>query len=219
MLCNFLIFAVLLGISNQSVQPLVGVTRETGVPSLQPAPSLEPSFSMPVRVVSWAMAFCAIALLCRASYIQLFHDRELLAKETLVFASDGVKRPQRNPRLNSLAAEIPRGNIYDRNGVLLATSSWAEIEKRRADYQKFGHFDRLVRPARWPPLSVRRGHGSSAGSCARRREVPRHQLLAYEHDSNPRLQGYTNYEDLAPVVRVRHQRGQPHFARSFKPSP
>ncbi len=38
MLCNFLIFAVLLGISNQSVQPLVAVTRESGVPASNPPP-------------------------------------------------------------------------------------------------------------------------------------------------------------------------------------
>src|SRR5580693_2106887 len=106
MLSNFLIFAVLLGISNQSAQPLMAVTRDAGVPAAQPAPSLEPSFRAPVRVVSWAVGFCALALLCRATYIQAFHDRELLAKDTLVYTLDGVKRPQHNPRLNLLAAEI-----------------------------------------------------------------------------------------------------------------
>ena len=94
MLCNFLIFAVFLGISNQSVQPLVAVTRESGVPSSHPAASLEPSFRMPVRVVSWAMGLCALTLLGRAVYIQAFHDRELLAKDTFVIAQDGQKRHQ-----------------------------------------------------------------------------------------------------------------------------
>ena len=101
---------------------------------------------MPVRIVSWSFAVAALLLLGRATYIQVFHDRELLAKDTFVYTLDGVKRPQHNPRLNLLAAEIPRGNIYDRNGVLLATSSWPELEKRRDDYQKLGvSIDSLAR--------------------------------------------------------------------------
>ena len=209
MLCNFLIFAVLLGISNQSVQPLVAVTRESGVPSIRPTASLEPSFRGPVQIVSWAMAFCALALLGRATYIQVFHDRELLAKDTLVYALDGVKRPQHNPRLNLLAAEIPRGNIYDRNGMLLASSSWAEVEKRRADYQKLGvNIDSLARlDSRLYPFGPATAH--LLGDLRTRDSFQGANSSLIERDSNPRLQGYTNYEDLAPVVRVRHQRDNP----------
>ena len=58
-------------------------------------------------------------------------DQEFLARDVKIFESDGVKRAQHNPRLTSLAREIPRGNIYDRNGVLLATSDWNELERRR----------------------------------------------------------------------------------------
>ncbi len=209
MLCNFLIFAVLLGISNQSVQPLVAVTRESGVPSAQPPPVLSPRSAVPVRVVSWAMAFCALALLGRATYIQVFHDRELLAKDTFVYALDGVKRPQHNPRLNLLAAEIPRGNIYDRNGMLLATSSWAEVEKRRADYQKLGvNIDTLARlDSRLYPFGPATAH--LLGDLRTGENFHATNASLIEHDSNPRLQGYTDYEDLAPVVRVRHQRDNP----------
>jgi hypothetical protein len=209
MLSNYLIFAVLLGISNQSVQPLVAVTRESGMPPALPVASLEPSFRVPVRVVSWSLALCAIALLCRATYIEVFHDRELLAKDTLVYASDGVKRPQHNPRLNLLAAEIPRGNIYDRNGVLLATSSWAEVEKRRADYQKLGiSIDSLAHlDSRLYPFGPATAHLLGDLRTGEKFHASNSSLI--EHDSNPRLQGYATYEDLAPVVRVRHQRGNP----------
>ena len=67
----------------------------------------------------------------KAADYQVFHDRDYLARDTHVFEDDGVKRAQHNPRLNSLAHEIQRGNILDRNGILLATSDWQEIEKRR----------------------------------------------------------------------------------------
>lgn len=209
MLSNFLIFAVLLGISNQSVQPLVALTREAGLPAAKAAPSLEPAFRVPVRVVCWSLGLCAIALLCRATYIEVFHDRELLAKDTLVYAQDGVKRPQHNPRLNLLAAEIPRGNIYDRNGVLLATSSWPDVEKRRADYQKLGiSIDSLARlDSRLYPFGPATSHLLGDLRTGEKFHATNSSLI--EHDSNPRLQGYANYEDLAPVVRVRHQRGNP----------
>jgi cell division protein FtsI/penicillin-binding protein 2/cell division protein FtsW (lipid II flippase) len=191
MLSNFLIFAVLLGISNQSVQPRAASTREQ---------SLEPAFRVPVRVVGWSFAFAALALLGRATYIQVFHDRELLAKD---------KRPQHNPRLNLLAAEIPRGNIFDRNGVLLATSSWPEIEKRRDDYQKLGvSIDSLARlDSRLYPFGPDTAHLLGDVRTGEKFHATNASLI--EHDSNARLQGYADYSDLAPVVRVRHQRGNP----------
>ena len=34
--------------------------------------------------------------------------------------------------------DIPKGSIYDRNGLPLATSSWDELEKHRAQYQQLG---------------------------------------------------------------------------------
>jgi cell division protein FtsW (lipid II flippase)/cell division protein FtsI/penicillin-binding protein 2 len=209
MLSNFLIFAVLLGISNQSVQPQVAPTGEAGMPGARAAQSLEPVFRLPVRVVSWSFGFAALLLLGRAAYIQIFHDRELLAKDTFVYTLDGVKRPQHNPRLNLLAAEIPRGNVYDRNGVLLATSSWPEIEKRRDEYQKLGvSIDSLARlDSRLYPFGSDTAHVLGDLRTGEKFHATNSSLI--EHDSNARLQGYADYGDLAPVVRVRHQRGNP----------
>ncbi len=155
------------------------------------------------------MGLCALTLVGRAVYIQAFHDRELLAKDTFVIAQDGQKRHQFNPRLNSLAAEIPRGNIYDRNGVLLATSSWAEIEKRKDEYQKLGvSIDSMARlDSRLYPFGPATAHLLGDLRTGEKFHATNSSLI--EHDSNPRLQGYANYEDLAPVVRVRHQRGNP----------
>jgi cell division protein FtsI/penicillin-binding protein 2/cell division protein FtsW (lipid II flippase) len=208
MLANFLIFAVLLGISNQSVQP-AAVKGEDGMAGVQPVESLEPSFRVPVRLVSWSFGLAALLLLGRATYIQVFHDKELLAKDTNVYTLDGVKRPQHNPRLNLLAAEIPRGNIYDRNGVLLATSSWDELEKRREDYQKLGvSLDALGRlDSRFYPFGPATAHLLGDLRTGEKFHATNSSLI--EHDSNARLQGYADYSDLAPVVRVRHQRANP----------
>jgi cell division protein FtsI/penicillin-binding protein 2 len=143
-------------------------------------------------------------------YIQAFHDQELLVKNALVFTQDGVKRPQRNPRLNLLAASIPRGNIFDRNGVLLATSSWAELEKRRGEYQRLGiSVDQTCSrmDSRHYPFGPATVH--LLGDLRTGENFHATNTSLVEHDSNARLQGYTDYAELAPVVRYRHQQANP----------
>ena len=49
-----------------------------------------------------------------------------------------MRRYQYNPRLLEVARELPKGTIFDRNGIPLATSDWAQIEAHRADYEKLG---------------------------------------------------------------------------------
>jgi cell division protein FtsW (lipid II flippase) len=204
MLANFFIFAVLLGISNQTARAEAAIT-ETASPE-----ELPPMFRLPVRVVSISLALCAAALVAKAISIQVLHDQELLIKDAFVFAQDGVKRPQHNPRLNLLAASIPRGNIYDRNHVLLATSNWAVLDNRRADYRKLGvNIDECCSPldSRHYPFGGATLHLLGDWRTGENFHATNASLV--EHDSNARLQGYSDYRELAPVVRYRHQRANP----------
>ena len=197
MLANFLIFAILLGISNQGRLAKVTVT---------------PAFALPVRMAGYVMAVLATALVARAAYFQVVADKEFLIHDAKVFADDGVKRPQHNPRLNSLMRQIPRGDIYDRNGVLLATSSWDQLEKHREDYQKLGisldDASSRLEPRHYPfgPLLVqvlgdlRTGENFHAANAS-----------LIEHDSNAHLQGYADLQELAPAVRYRHYPNDPHM--------
>jgi cell division protein FtsI/penicillin-binding protein 2/cell division protein FtsW (lipid II flippase) len=196
MLANFFIFAVLLGISNQSATP-------------QPAETLAPVFRTPVRVIGSVLAASALVLMFRAAYIEILHDQDLLAKDALVYTQDGVKRPQHNPRLNLLAATIPRGDIFDRNGVLLATSNWDALEKRRAQYQALGiSIDSLSRlDNRFYPFGPATAHLLGDLRTGEKFHATNSSLI--EHDSNTRLQGYTDYRELAPIVRYRHQHQNP----------
>ncbi len=200
MLANFFIFAVLLSISNISARFAPDDTRV----------SLRPTFALPVRIASTAVAVCAVALVARSVFLQAFADRELLNRDALVYTSDGVKRPQHNPRLNSLAASIPRGDIYDRNGILLATSDWNQLERHRSDYEKLGvsidqacsKLERRHYP--FGPAIVhflgdlRTGNNFHASNAS-----------LIEHDSDMKLQGYRDYADLANFVRFRHQHANP----------
>lgn len=205
MLANFFIFALLAAISNQSSA------------IADPSISIEPVFRMPVRLVAATLGIAALALLTRAAIVETLQDRELVARDALVFTADGVKRPEHNPRLNLLAAEIPRGNIFDRNGILLATSSWDELEKHRADYQKLGiDIDQACRrtDTRFYPFGSATEHLLGDLRTGEKFHATNSSLI--EHDSNLRLQGYRDYNDLAPVVRYRHQRANPQLQALLK---
>ncbi|HEX5228805.1 MAG TPA: FtsW/RodA/SpoVE family cell cycle protein [Bryobacteraceae bacterium] len=200
MLANFLIFGILISISQGDRTATV---RERHEP-----------FRKPVTRLAFVWGAAAATLLAFAAYYQIAHDQDFLSREAKVFEDDGVKRPQRNPRLNSLAHEIRRGNIFDRNGVLLATSDWNELERRRDQFSKLGisidtscsRLDNRHYP--FGPLTahlvgdLRTGDNFHATNAS-----------LIEHDSNPRLQGFSDYRELAPLIRYRHQPGNPAIAK------
>jgi cell division protein FtsI/penicillin-binding protein 2/cell division protein FtsW (lipid II flippase) len=191
MLANFLVVALILSIS-----------REPAAETKQRMPTLR-----------LALAGAATVLLGFAAYYQLQHDREFLARDALAIDQDGVKRPEHNPRLNSIAREIPRGNIYDRNGVLVATSNWAEIERRRPDYEALGvPMEGAVSrfESRHYPFGAATAH--LVGDLRTGETFHASNSSLVEHDANQKLQGY-QFAELASLVRYRHQPGNPELAR------
>jgi cell division protein FtsI/penicillin-binding protein 2/cell division protein FtsW (lipid II flippase) len=196
MLANFLIFALLASISADE--------REKGPHELLRAPT---------RTLKAVLACAGLALVVVAARYQVIDDRDYLARDAHSFEEDGIKRPQHNPRLNSIAREIPRGGIYDRNGIPLATSNWAELERHRADYAALGisleqccsRFD-----ARLYPFGAATEH--VVGDLRTGENFHASNASLVEHDSNAKLQGY-NFAELAPLVRYRHQPGNPDIAR------
>jgi len=202
MLANFLIFGILVAISSQDRRA-----------ALQEGSIAEP-FRKPVVRLEWVLGACTASLLGFAAYYQVAHDQDFLAREAKVFEDDGVKRPQRNPRLNSLAREIRRGNIFDRNGVLLATSDWNELERRRDQYSKLGisidtACSRLDN--RHYPFGSLTAHLLGDLRTGEKFHATNASLI--EHDSNATLQGFSDYRELAPLIRYRHQPGNPDIVK------
>jgi cell division protein FtsI/penicillin-binding protein 2/cell division protein FtsW (lipid II flippase) len=196
MLANFTVFALLASISADR--------RPEGAHEL---------FRAPMRVLKTVLACACAALLAMAARYQVVHDREFLARDAHSFEEDGVKRAQHNPRMNSIAREIPRGSIYDRNGVPLATSSWEELERRRADYAALGIQidDACSRfETRHYPFGAATAH--LTGDLRTGENFHANNASLAEHDQNRKLQGY-DYAELAPLVRYRHQPGNPAIAR------
>jgi cell division protein FtsI/penicillin-binding protein 2/cell division protein FtsW (lipid II flippase) len=201
MLANFFLIAVLLSISHQSA-------KEQRIASSHQ--NFHAPFRIPMQAISWALAACGLMLLARSAYIECVRDRDLLIRDAFVFTHDGVKRPEHNPRLNLLAASIPRGDIYDRNGILLVTSSWDKLLQHRGQYQKLGiSLDQCCSPldVRFYPFGSVAFH--LLGDLRTGEKFHASNASLIEHDENVRLQGYGDLRELAPLVRYRHQRENP----------
>jgi cell division protein FtsI/penicillin-binding protein 2 len=193
MLANFFLFAILLSISHHA--------KET---------DLREHFAEATGRLGWTLLLCALALAGFAFKYQVLHDQEFIAREAHVFEEDGVKRAQRNPRINSIAHEIERGNIFDRNGVLLATSSWSELEKRRSEFEKLGiSLDQACSRLdnRQYPFGSLTAH--ILGDLRTGENFHASNASLIEHDDNVTLQGYADWHELVPIVRYRHEPGNP----------
>ncbi|HEY2014758.1 MAG TPA: FtsW/RodA/SpoVE family cell cycle protein, partial [Bryobacteraceae bacterium] len=196
MLANFLVFALLISISADR--------REEGPHELLRGPS---------RYLKAALACAGLALLAVAAHYQVADDRDYLARDAHSFEADGVKRPQHNPRMNSIAREIPRGSVYDRNGIPLATSDWQELARHKAEYEALGISVEQVSSrfdSRHYPFGAATAH--VVGDLRTGENFHATNASLVEHDSNTKLQGY-QYAELAPLVRYRHQPGNPEIAR------
>ncbi|MCX6626181.1 MAG: FtsW/RodA/SpoVE family cell cycle protein [Candidatus Solibacter sp.] len=190
MVANFLVFALLAGIGNaeKATQP--------------------EELRAPLGRLKLVLAGAGIILRGFALRYQVLRDSDYLARDARAFEEDNVKRPQHNPRINSLAREIPRGTIYDRNGVPLGTSNWQELERHRDAYRALGvslemadsRFD-----SRHYPFGAATVHLTGDLRTGENFQASNASLV--EHDANRRLQGY-EYGELAPLIRYRHH---PHW--------
>jgi cell division protein FtsI/penicillin-binding protein 2/cell division protein FtsW (lipid II flippase) len=193
MLANFAVFAILLSISRDTVE-----TEHT-----------EP-FRVPVRILTGVLGVLVFAVIAKAAWVQVVRSDAVVGAGTLTVQADGARRFQYNPRLMEIARAIPRGSIYDRNGIPLATNRPDEIEENREQYTRMGI--RMDEPAdrsdsRKYPLGGIAFH--LLGDLRTRANWSAKNSSLLERDSMVQLQGY---DDHARVVEVRDmQTGKPAY--------
>ena len=178
----------------------------------------------------------ARVIVAKAAYIEVFRSGPTIGAGTLVVQADGGRRYQYNPRLQEIMREIPKGTIYDRNGLPLATSNWSELEKHRADYQALGiDIDRACPRAEARHYPFGGLMFDLLGDLRTRTRWGATNTSFVERDSARRLRGYDDrptlvevknpstgkmdrvlrydYRELVPLLRHRREPNHPEVRR------
>jgi cell division protein FtsW (lipid II flippase) len=216
MIANFAVIAILLAISAR------GDAEETrALP-----------FRGPLRAAVALLAIGAAVVLGKAAWVQAVRSGPFMGDGTLVIQADGARRYQYNPRLTEIMREIPKGTIFDRNGLPLATSNWDELEKHRADYKALGvDIDRTCRRTDQRHYPFGGLMFDLLGDLRTRTRWAATNTSFVERDSARRLRGYDerptlvevknpktgkmdrvvkyDYRELLPLVRHRHDPQNP----------
>jgi cell division protein FtsW (lipid II flippase) len=159
-----------------------------------------------VEIVA-ALLFCTVV--GKAAWVQIARADPIAGEGTLVVQADGGRRFIYNPRLIAAAHTLQRGAIYDRTGLPLATSDWAELERHRAEYKQLGiDIDQACNRAdpRFYPFGAITFHLLGDIRTRANWSAPNASLI--ERDSAVRLQGY---DDRARVVEVKDTQGKPFY--------
>ena len=177
------------------------------VRSNSPAPaSLEP-FHVPLRWLSRSMAAAAAVLVVVLGSIQVVRADTLLVMPQLSQQADGGRRFQYNPRLLEAVRAIPRGTIFDRRDVPLATDDTAIVRAASASYERMGI---LVDSACPRPLERCYPLGGAAfhilGDTSTRVNWAASNSSYVERDAEDRLRGF---DDRAAVVKTADRDGNP----------
>jgi cell division protein FtsW (lipid II flippase) len=164
-------------------------------------------FRASTRGLSYVLAAIGVALLLKAGYVQIVRADEVAGAGALAVQADGERRFEYNPRLLAIAHSIPRGTIYDRNGLLLASSNWDEIANHRDAFAKAGipirdHPD--PGEGRFYPLGPKAFH--LLGDLRTRANWAAHNSSLAERDFMVALQGF---DDRATIVEIPGTTKQP----------
>ena len=178
MAANFALFGIILAVSN----------RARGNQTAR--------FGGAVASLAYLLGFAFVALMARAAYIQVKDADDIAARPALVVQSSGPRQYEYNPRLTLLARQISKGEIFDRNGIPLASSDWSQLEQHRKDYSAMGvTLDSTPPPhRRFYPLGPKMFYLLGDVLSTRRRGAPNTSFQ--ERVSRIRLQGFDDYAEL-----------------------
>ena len=192
----------------------------------------ESGASLPFRRGMTALAstitVAALTLVGVLVNVQVIQADRYAVKPHLGLQADGVRRYQYNPRVLDVVAHIPRGTVYDRNGLPLATNEPSLIDSAAAEYKKRGveiaGCEKLAE--RCYPLGAATFH--LLGDFSTRRNWGASNSSYIERDLQDRLRGFDDhaaavsvadasgrssptmrrdYSDLVPLLRHRYRPG------------
>ena len=202
MLANCVAIGILSAIGGQA-----GAIRTVTLPSASP-------FHRGIRSLVATIAVAAVALAGVLLNVQVLRADSYAVRPHLGLQADGVRRYQYNPRIMDVISQIPRGSVYDRSGLPLATSDRSVAERAERDYRKRGidvwpcassvasGFSRTASDDRCYPLGPSAFH--LLGDVVTRRNWGAGNSSYVERDLQDRLRGF---DDHAAAVTVAGREG------------
>ena len=196
----------------------------------RPAHDFEP-FRVPMRNLGAVLGVSALALLALAVRVQVLHADDFVVKPHLGVHADGGRRFAYNPRITDIIRTIPRGTIYDRRGLPLASSDPDVLAGARPAYERMGISLARSCPdpaARCYPLGGEAFHllgdartmvnWSATNTSfverdadARLRGFDDHaaSLKTFDRAGRPMYTIHRDYRELVPLLRHRYQPEHP----------
>ena len=120
MILNLAAFGIVLSLCNNIREDETAVSANVRQKSVE-------QYSYPIAMVTMVFLFFAVSTLLVWQYYQLWKRDNTLIHPVYVHNTEGKPDVQYNPRINLLVRNMYAGRIYDRNGILLATSDKSEI--------------------------------------------------------------------------------------------
>ena len=204
----------------------------------QPAGDFVP-FRIPIRWLGASLGLAALALLAVAIDIQIVHADDYVIRPHLGIQGDGGRRFVYNPRVLDIVRLMPRGTIYDRQGLPLATEDPRVIADTRQAYTKLGVSLTDACPTageRCYPLGGAAFHLLGDARTRVNWSAPNSSYV--ERDAENQLRGFDDhaeaiqttdssgrpmltirrdYRDVIPALRHRYDRNNPALARFRSP--
>ncbi|HTV01167.1 MAG TPA: penicillin-binding transpeptidase domain-containing protein, partial [Luteitalea sp.] len=159
----------------------------------------------------------ALLVAGRAGWVQVVHADTLATASSLSEQADGGYRYEYNPRLVAAARHLERGTIFDRNGLVLATSRASEIAGVDAAYKqagvsRIGACDGDV--TRCYPLGG--AAFSVIGDWAGQTNWAARNSSYLERDRDTRLKGFDDRQRVVEIVNPRTGRTERTIKRDYQ---
>jgi cell division protein FtsI/penicillin-binding protein 2 len=174
-------------------------------------------FRKPMRALGGVLSVAALAVIAIVLDVQVVHADDYVVRPHLGVQADGGRRFAYNPRVLDIVREIPRGTVYDRRGLPLATDDDGVIAKARKAYEALGvSLDKACPDAieRCYPLGGRAFH--VLGDARTRVNWSARNTSYVERDAESTLRGFDDhsaivdgalrrdYSAIVPLLRNRY---------------
>jgi cell division protein FtsI/penicillin-binding protein 2 len=188
-------------------------------------------FKVPLRALGAVLGASAAVLVAGLVNVQAVQRDDYLVRPQLSMQADGGRRYLYNARVLDVVRQIPRGTIFDRQGLPLATGDPDLVAKSADDFRTFGiAADRACpnRDERCYPLGGVGFH--LLGDAKTRLNWSASNTSYVERDAEDRLRGFSDhaatirttdesgettvavkrdYREVVPLVRHRYQPNHP----------